>query len=61
MAWARAEGKLMYHCALAWRLMSCTLVGKPIRKASFGYLVILLDIKIAAFLQEKSVDRILSS
>src|SRR5208282_855915 len=35
MAWARAEGKLMYHCALAGRLMSCTLVGKPIRKASF--------------------------
>ena len=32
MAWARAEGKLMYHCSLAWRLMSCTLVGNPIEK-----------------------------
>jgi hypothetical protein len=35
MAWARAEGKLMYHCSLAWRWMSCTLVGKPIRKPPF--------------------------
>ena len=32
MAWARAEGKLMYHCSLAWRWMSCTLVGKPMGK-----------------------------
>jgi hypothetical protein len=30
MAWAMAEGKLMYHCSLVLRLMSCTLVGKPI-------------------------------
>lgn len=30
MAWAMAEGKLMYHCSLDCRLMSCTLVGKPI-------------------------------
>jgi hypothetical protein len=29
-AWARAEGKLIYHCSLALRLMSWTLVGKPI-------------------------------
>jgi hypothetical protein len=28
-AWATAEGKLMYHCSLALRLMSWTLVGKP--------------------------------
>jgi len=27
MAWARAEGKLMYHCSLAWLWMSWTLVG----------------------------------
>lgn len=33
-AWARAEGKLMYHCSLVWRLMSWTLVGKPM-EASF--------------------------
>jgi len=32
MAWARAEGKLMYHCSLAWRLISWTLVGKPMGK-----------------------------
>src|SRR5208283_548084 len=31
-AWARAEGKLMYHWALAWRWMSWTLVGNPIEK-----------------------------
>ena len=31
-AWARAEGKLMYHCSLAWRLMTWTLVGNPIEK-----------------------------
>src|SRR5215467_8542430 len=30
MAWATAEGKLMYHCSLALRLMSWTLVGRPI-------------------------------
>jgi len=29
MAWARAEGKLMYHCWLFLRLMSWTLVGNP--------------------------------
>jgi hypothetical protein len=29
-AWATAEGKLMYHCSLERRLMSWTLVGKPI-------------------------------
>ena len=34
-AWARAEGKLMYHCSLAWRLMSWTLVGNPIEKPPF--------------------------
>jgi len=28
-AWATAEGKLIYHCSLALRLMSWTLVGKP--------------------------------
>jgi hypothetical protein len=32
MAWARAEGKLMYHCSLDRRLMSWTLVGNPIEK-----------------------------
>src|ERR1039457_625182 len=32
MAWARAEGKLMYHCSLDWRLMTWTLVGNPIEK-----------------------------
>ena len=35
MAWARAEGKLMYHCSLAWRLMSWTLVGNPMEKPPF--------------------------
>jgi len=35
MAWARAEGKLMYHCSLAWRLISWTLVGKPMGKPPF--------------------------
>jgi hypothetical protein len=41
IAWARAEGKLIYHCSLAWRLMSWTLVGKPMTgKAPFRYLVI---------------------
>ena len=35
MAWARAEGKLMYHCSLARRLMSWTLVGKPRGRAPF--------------------------
>jgi hypothetical protein len=35
MAWARAEGKLMYHCSLAWRLISWTLVGKPRGKPPF--------------------------
>ena len=30
MAWARAAGKLMYHCSLAFRRMSWTLVGYPI-------------------------------
>jgi hypothetical protein len=35
MAWAKAEGKLMYHCSLAWRLMSQTLVVKPIEKPLF--------------------------
>src|SRR5580658_9550162 len=30
-----AEGKLMYHCSLALRLMSWTLVGKPMREVSF--------------------------
>ena len=29
MAWARAEGKWMYHCWLALRWMSWTLVGNP--------------------------------
>jgi hypothetical protein len=29
MAWARAEGKLIYHCSLALRWMSWTLVGNP--------------------------------
>jgi len=29
-AWATAEGKLMYHCSLALRLMSWTFVGNPI-------------------------------
>jgi hypothetical protein len=28
-ACATAEGKLIYHCSLALRLMSWTLVGKP--------------------------------
>jgi hypothetical protein len=32
MDWARAEGKLMYHCALARRWMSWTLVGEPVGK-----------------------------
>jgi hypothetical protein len=32
MDWARAEGKLMYHCSLVRRWMSWTLVGKPIEK-----------------------------
>ncbi len=40
MAWATAEGKLMYHCSLALRLMSWTLVGKPMGASS---LVIKLD------------------
>jgi hypothetical protein len=61
MAWARAEGKLMYHCSLAWRLINCTLVGNPIGKASFEYLVKLLDIKNAAFLQANSLKGFLSS
>jgi hypothetical protein len=26
---------LMYHCSLAWRLMSWTLVGNPIEKPPF--------------------------
>jgi hypothetical protein len=43
MAWATAEGKLMYHCSLAWRLISWTLVGNPMGRASFRYLVIQLD------------------
>src|SRR5690606_2573003 len=30
MACATAEGKLMYHWTLFLRLISCTLVGKPI-------------------------------
>jgi hypothetical protein len=30
MACAMAEGKLMYHCSLDLRLMSWTLVGRPI-------------------------------
>src|SRR5437764_13387462 len=30
-----AEGKLMYHCSLAWRLMSWTLVGKPMGAPRF--------------------------
>ena len=30
MAWATAEGKLIYHCSLALRWMSWTLVGNPI-------------------------------
>ena len=29
MACATAEGKLMYHCELAWRWMSWTFVGNP--------------------------------
>ena len=29
MAWARAEGKLTYHCWLVLRWISWTLVGKP--------------------------------
>jgi len=29
MAWATAAGKLTYHCSLAFRLMSWTLVGYP--------------------------------
>src|SRR5207248_10178070 len=33
-AWATAEGKLMYHCSLAWRLMSWTLVGKRMGRTS---------------------------
>ena len=36
MAWARAEGKLMYHCSLVWRLINCTLVGNPMEKPPFG-------------------------
>lgn len=34
MAWATAEGKLMYHCSLDLRLMSWTLVGNPMRRRS---------------------------
>src|ERR1051326_3269373 len=34
MAWARAEGKLIYHCSLALRLMSCTFVKNPMRLKS---------------------------
>jgi len=29
MAWATAEGKLMYHCSLFCRLISWTFVGNP--------------------------------
>jgi len=60
-AWARAEGKLMYHCSLAWRLMSWTLVGNPMRRTSFGYLVILLDTKIPVLLQTKKCTNVFSS
>jgi hypothetical protein len=42
MACATAEGKLMYHCSLALRLMSWTLVGKPMGTST---LVIQLDHK----------------
>src|SRR5689334_17373621 len=31
IACAMAEGKLMYHCSLALRWMSCTLVGNPMK------------------------------
>ena len=34
MACATAEGKLMYHCSLDLRLMSWTLVGRPIDLSS---------------------------
>ena len=34
MACATAEGKLMYHCSLDLRLMSWTLVGRPISEIS---------------------------
>jgi hypothetical protein len=30
IAWATAEGKLIYHCSLSLRLISWTLVGNPI-------------------------------
>jgi len=41
MACAMAEGKLMYHCSLALRLMSCTLVGNPmLEKVLSLYLVV---------------------
>jgi hypothetical protein len=35
MAWARAEGKLIYHCSLDRRLMSWTFVGNPMGVGSF--------------------------
>src|SRR5580658_10067254 len=57
-----AEGKLMYHCSLALRLMSWTLVGKPMRKDPFQrYLVIQLDITNATGLQHGTSKLLLSS
>ena len=54
-----AEGKSMYHCSLALRLMSCTLVGNPmVEKVLSLYLVIWLDITIQENLEHCAVKMI---